>query len=70
MITIVILVATFIVGAIAGIIVLLRLGIAHEESDKSLPGEPATRAAAATRRVVGWYGTMPRIVSQADRVAN
>jgi hypothetical protein len=70
MITIAILVATFIAGAIAGIIALLRLGIAREESDKSLLGEPATRAAAATRRIVGWYGSRPQLVSQAGRAAN
>ena len=69
MITIMILIATFIAGAIAGIIALLRLGIAREECDKSLLDEPPTRAAAATRRIVGWYGS-PQLVNQVDHVAS
>lgn len=52
MITIAILIATFLVGAITGAIVLLRAGIRREESDNSLFSAPRTRASAATRRIV------------------
>ena len=43
-----------IVGAVSvGVVLLVRAGIAREESDHSLLGEPSTRVAAAARRVVG-----------------
>jgi len=65
-IIIVIAAIAFLAGAIAGIIALLRAGIAREESDHSLRGEPATRAARATRRVVRLYVSMPERVTQTD----
>lgn len=67
MITIVIAASAFLAGAIAGVIALLRAGIAREESDHSLLGDPATRATAATRRVVGLYVRTPRQAVEADR---
>ena len=70
MITIAILAAATISGAIAGLVVLLRLGIAREESDSSLHGVPATRAAALTRRMVGWHGPVPQRIPQADHPAH
>jgi hypothetical protein len=60
MIIIVVVAAAFLAGAIAGVIVLLRAGIAREESDHSLLAEPATRAGAATRRMVGLYVRFPQ----------
>jgi hypothetical protein len=40
-------------------IVLLRVGIAREESDHSLLGGPRTRSALVTRRMVGLYVRTP-----------
>lgn len=60
----------FLAGAMAGLIVLLRVGMASEERDKPLFYEPATRSAAATRRIVGLYVAPPRSVSQADHAAD
>ena len=47
-----VLMTAFLAGAIVAATVMLRAGIAREESDKSLMGQPATRASAATRRIV------------------
>ena len=66
MTAIVILVA-FLAGAAAGIAVLLRAGMASEDSGKPLACEPAARSALATRCVVGLYVLTPRRVSPADR---
>lgn len=57
MITVAILVAAvlmtaFLAGAIVAATVMLRAGITREESDKSLMGQPTTRASAVTRRIV------------------
>jgi hypothetical protein len=65
-IIIVIAAIAFLTGVIVGIIALLRAGIAREERDHSLRGEPATRAARAARRVVRLYVRMPERVTQAD----
>jgi hypothetical protein len=67
MITVVIVASAFLAGVIAGVIVLLRSGIAREESDHSLLGDPATRATAATRRVVGLYVRTPERTIEGDR---
>jgi hypothetical protein len=66
MIVIIILVA-FLAGAIAGVVALVRVGIAREESDKSLPGAPTTRAGAATRRIVGWHADPPGRAAPGNR---
>jgi hypothetical protein len=66
MITIVIVASAFLTGVIAGVIALLRAGIAREESDHSLLRDPTTRAAAATRRVVGLYVRTPNEATEAD----
>jgi hypothetical protein len=68
MITIAIVAIAFIAGAIAGVIALLRAGIAREESENSLRDEPPTRTSAATRHLVGLYVRMPKSDS-ADDVA-
>jgi hypothetical protein len=66
MTAIVILVA-FLAGATAGIAVLLRAGMATEDSRKPLVYQPAARSALATRCVVGSYVLTPRRASTADR---
>jgi hypothetical protein len=68
MITIGIAATAFLVGVIAGVILLLRAGIIREEADRSLLDEPATRAARATRRVIGLYVRTPQRVAEADDV--
>ncbi len=52
MIIIAIAMTTFLAAALAGAILMLRAGIAREESDKSLLGRPTTRASAVTRWIV------------------
>ncbi|HVB44416.1 MAG TPA: hypothetical protein VNF47_17190 [Streptosporangiaceae bacterium] len=60
MITIAILVATFLTGGIAGAIVLICACIGREESRHSLMRKPAGRACAATRRIVGFTTDVPQ----------
>jgi hypothetical protein len=60
----------FLAGAMAGIAVLMRVGMAGEKPAKPLGCEPATRSALATRCVVGLFVLTPRSVSPADRTAN
>lgn len=55
------------IGVIAAVIVLLRVGIAREERDRSLLDRPPTRAAGVTRRMVGLYVRAPRYVISADQ---
>ncbi len=69
MIAIAVLTAAFLAGATASAIVLLRMGIAREESDNSLLDEPATRTTRVTRRVVSLYVRAPRRATHADDVA-
>jgi hypothetical protein len=57
----------FLAGAAAGIAVLLRVGMASEDSRKPLVYEPQARSALATRCVVGLYVLTPRRVTPADR---
>jgi hypothetical protein len=62
MIAIVVLAVVFLAGAIAGVLTLVCASIGREESLNSLDKRPPTKAAAATRRLVGWHAatTMPR----------
>jgi hypothetical protein len=60
MITIAIITAALGIGLIAGLVALVQAGIAREEHDRSLLGEPSTLAAAITRRIVGLYVRTPR----------
>jgi len=60
----------FLAGAIAGVAVLLRAGMASEKSDKPLVYKPPTRSALTTRCVVGLFVLTPGSVSQADRTAD
>lgn len=66
MIVIAILAIAFAAGIVVGVGALLRLGIAHEESRRSLRGSPSARSTAATRRVLGLYVRMPSEATQAD----
>ena len=66
MITFAIGAAVFVVGAMAGVIGLLRAGIVREERDHSLLDRPTTRASGITRRLVGLHVRAPRHVIQAD----
>ena len=59
MITLMILAVVFTSGAVAGIAALVCLSIGREESRNSLYAGPPTRAAAATRRLLGWHGPIP-----------
>ena len=45
----------FLAGAMAGVAVLMRVGMASEKPAKPLACEPATRSALATRCVVGLF---------------
>lgn len=56
--------AAFLAGVVVGVVALVCTGIAREESDNSLRGEPTTRSAAATRRLTGLYVRMPPDVSR------
>lgn len=67
MIIIAITITAFLSGVIVGIVTLLRTGISREESDHSLRGGPKTRAASATRRLLGLY---VRALPEGRRVAD
>jgi hypothetical protein len=55
---IVVFLVTAVAGAsIVGVIAVVQIGIACEESDRSLMLRPATLASAVTRRIVGAHGT-------------
>jgi uncharacterized membrane protein len=66
-VTAIVILVAFLAGAAAGIAVLLRVGMASEDSRKPLVYEPHARSALATLCVVGLYVLTPRRVSPADR---
>jgi hypothetical protein len=57
----------FLAGAAAGMAVLLRVGMASEDSRKPLVYEPQARSALATRCVVGLYVLTPQRVCPSGR---
>ena len=60
MIEITILLTAFFIGAMAGVLVFLRIGFGREERAGSMTRTlPPTRAAAAARRVAGLYVRLP-----------
>jgi hypothetical protein len=63
-------VIAFVAGGMTSVGVLLRVGMATEDSSKPLVTEPATRSAMATRYVVGLYVLKPHGVSLADDTAD
>lgn len=70
MTVITILAAALLASVLTGVLVLLRIGIAREESEECLLDEPPTRAAAVTRRIVGLYVRTPQCLTQADDVVD
>jgi len=60
----------FLAGAITGVGVLLRVGMASEDSARPLARKPVTRSASAARCVAGLYVLTPPSVSPAGRVAD
>jgi len=55
MIVLVIAVAAFVSGAVAGVIGLLCVGISREEAGRSMTSQTHSRPAAATRRLTGLH---------------
>jgi hypothetical protein len=70
MIVIAILAATFIVGALSGVLVLLRLGMSRDKCGRWLPSAAQTRTAAATRIVTGLYVHKPEHIGQTEYVTS
>ena len=69
MITITILAATFLVGTLTGVLVLMRLGMSRDKRGRWLPSTAQTRTAAAARLITGLYVHKPEHLSQAEYVA-
>ena len=65
--TAIVMLVAFLAGAAAGIAMLLRVGMASEDSRKPLVYKPRARSALATRCVVGLYVLTPRHVTPAGR---
>ncbi len=61
--------AAMLAASVMAAVAFVRAGIAREESDSSLLGEPRTRASAVTRRVLGLYVRSPEQATQADHRA-
>jgi hypothetical protein len=59
----------FLAGAITGVGVLLRVGMASEDPARPLAGKPPTRSAAAARRVAGLCVLTPPSGSPACRIS-
>ncbi|HUY48368.1 MAG TPA: hypothetical protein VMV92_22005 [Streptosporangiaceae bacterium] len=57
MLIVVFLVTAFAGASMVGLIAVVRLSIAREDSDHSLMRRPASRTSAMTRRIVGTHGT-------------
>jgi hypothetical protein len=67
MITIAIVVAALVLGLAVAVIAMLQAGISREEADHTLLADPATRAARATRRLVGLYVRTPEHRTETNR---
>ena len=57
MLVVVFLVTAFAGASMVGLITVVRVSIAREDSDHSLMFGPSTRTSAMTRRIVGTHGT-------------
>jgi hypothetical protein len=57
MLIVVFLVAAVIGTSLIGVVAVVQIGIACEESERSLRFRPATLTSAITRRIVGAHGT-------------
>jgi hypothetical protein len=54
-----ILVAAFVAGAFAGVLILVRVAMIRDKCGRTLPGSPQTTTAAAGRLVTGLYVRRP-----------
>jgi hypothetical protein len=54
---IVVLAAAVVVASLAAVIAVVQIGVACEESERSLRFRPATLTSTITRRIVGAHGT-------------
>jgi hypothetical protein len=70
MITAAIAAVTLVVGALVGVLVLVRLGISREGREDRFSGEAQTRISAAARAVTGLYVRTPERTNDADHAAN
>jgi hypothetical protein len=70
MITIAIVVAALITSLAVGLIALIQIGVAREESHQTLLTGPTSRSAAATRRVVGLYVRTPKHNPEDDSLSD
>jgi hypothetical protein len=59
MIIVVVLAVAFLVGALAGVLVIVRLAVGREEQEGFLTTQAPTRATAAARSVAGLYVRKP-----------
>lgn len=66
MITLTILVTTFLAGAGAGVLVLVRCAIRREERERSFLRAPETIWTAAVRRLLGYYVRKPERTRESD----
>jgi hypothetical protein len=70
MIIMAIVAVTLLVAALAGVLVLVRLGISREERADRFSGEAQTRISAATRAVTGLHVRTPGRAADADYATN
>jgi flagellar basal body-associated protein FliL len=70
MIIMTIIVVTLLVAALAGALVLVRLGVSREVRGDCLSGEAQTRLTSAARVVTGLYVRMPERTDDADYTVN
>ena len=70
MIIMAIVAVTLLVAALAGSLVLVRLGINREEREDRFSGEAHTRISAATRAVTGLHVRTPERADDADYPPN
>jgi hypothetical protein len=66
MIIIAIVAVTLLVGALAGALVLVRLGVNREGREDCFSGNAQTRISAAARTVTGLYVRMPKRADDAE----
>lgn len=57
MLIVLILVGAVVSVSLVGVVAVVQIGVAREESERSLRFQPATRTSAMTRRIVGAHGT-------------
>ena len=70
MIIMTIVAVTLLAAALAGVLVLVRLGVSGEARGDCFSGEAQTRLTSAARAVTGLYVRMPERTDDADYTAN